>query len=211
MSEMIVELVAKTTNAQETCMAATAVCVNGKPNEKALRNAIRSGHGTVLEHAAFTFRVSGLSRVALAQLTRHRLASYDVQSQRYVDSSGNDYIVPGSVFGAGLDLDFIDAYYACLKCYDKMVEEGVPIEDARYILPQAVTTSLLFTMNARELLHFFSLRCCNRAQKEIRDMAWKMLKICQEEAPVLFEDAGPGCIRGHCPEVKSCGRPYEKE
>lgn len=211
MEDVKIELIRFTPDPDKICMEATAICVDGRPNETALRTAIESDHGTVMEHAVFTFRIEGISRVALAQMTRHRLASFDVQSQRYVDSSENDYIVPGSVFGAGLDLDFIDAYYECLKCYDKLVEEGVPIEDARYILPQAVTTDLVVTMNARELRHFFALRCCNKAQWELRGIAWKMLGLCKEVAPILFEDAGPGCLRRRCPEKKPCENPYPRE
>lgn len=89
-----------------------------------------------------------------------------------------------------------------------MINAGVPAEDARYILPQGITTKLYMTMNARELRHFFSLRCCTRAQWEIRALADEMLRLCKEVAPALFEDAGPGCVRGKCPEgEKSCGHP----
>jgi thymidylate synthase (FAD) len=90
-----------------------------------------------------------------------------------------------------------------------MMSKGVPAEDARYLIPQGVTCSLLMTMNARELLHFFSLRCCNRAQWEIREMAWQMLKTCRKIAPTMFGSSGPECVRGKCPEGKrSCKKPY---
>ena len=85
---------------------------------------------------------------------------------------------------------------------------GIPAEDARYLLPNGCTTNITITMNARELMHFFSLRCCNRAQWEIREMADKMLALCREVSPVLFSKAGPSCVRGPCPEgKKSCGKP----
>ena len=85
---------------------------------------------------------------------------------------------------------------------------GIPAEDARYLLPNGCTTNITITMNARELLHFFSLRCCNRAQWEIRELADRMLELCTEVSPVIFKDAGPPCMRGPCPEGKlSCGKP----
>ena len=92
------------------------------------------------------------------------------------------------------------------ELYRRMTEAGIPYEDARYVIPQAVETDLVMTMNARELLHFFSLRMCNRAQWEIRKLAEEMLKLCKKSAPLIFEKAGPGCVRGHCPEKKPCGK-----
>jgi thymidylate synthase (FAD) len=94
-----------------------------------------------------------------------------------------------------------------MELYQKMVDAGVPCEDARYVTPQAITTNLVMTMNARELLHFFSLRTCNRAQWEIRKLADEMLKICKKVAPIIFDNAGPGCVIGKCPEKKPCGYP----
>ena len=83
-------------------------------------------------------------------------------------------------------------------------------EDARFVLPNACETHITMTMNARELLHFFSLRCCNRAQWEIRALAREMLRLCKQVSPVIFESAGPGCVRGACPEgAKSCGQQAE--
>ena len=93
-----------------------------------------------------------------------------------------------------------------MNLYQRMVDAGIPTEDARYVTPQAVPTTLILTMNARELRHFFALRCCNRAQWEIRQMADQMLEMCKDVASELFEDAGPGCIRGHCPEAHPCGQ-----
>ena len=103
---------------------------------------------------------------------------------------------------------FDETMDAIWKAYGKLEELGIPAEDARYLLPNGCTTNITITMNARELLHFFSLRCCNRAQWEIREMADRMLEICREQSPVIFRDAGPPCIRGPCPEgKKSCGKP----
>ena len=103
---------------------------------------------------------------------------------------------------------FEDTMAEIWAAYGKLESMGIPAEDARYLLPNGCTTNITITMNARELLHFFSLRCCNRAQWEIREMADKMLELCREVSPVIFRDAGPPCVRGPCPEGKlSCGKP----
>ncbi|HPK86609.1 MAG TPA: FAD-dependent thymidylate synthase, partial [Atribacterota bacterium] len=100
----------------------------------------------------------------------------------------------------------------CISFYQEMVSRGIPAEDARYILPQAIATSIIFTANARELIHFFRMRCCNRAQWEIRELALKILKLVQEVAPGIFRDAGPSCLVGPCPEGEmTCGKPWIKE
>lgn len=207
---MKVELLAYTGKPEETCGDAAGMCYRSN-GERALKAAVAGGHESVLEHAVFTFRIEGVSRVLLAQLTRHRLVSFSVESQRYTDSQYNPVYFPESVENwerRGLVDDCIQKVFALYKA---MVGHGIPKEDARYILPQGITTNLVLTANARELRHIFSLRCCNRAQSEIRELAWEMLKLCKETAPKLFEDAGPGCIRGRCPEKKPCGHPYAKE
>ena len=95
--------------------------------------------------------------------------------------------------------------------YIEALAAGVPAEDARYLLPNAAETKIVITMNVRELLHFFSLRCCNRAQWEIREMAHRMLELAKPTAPFVFMDAGAPCIRGNCPEGKmTCGNPYPR-
>lgn len=171
------------------------------------RKVIGMGHESVLEHASFTFGVEGVSRVLLAQLTRHRLASFSVQSQRYCGAN-MELVIPDSMCIPELVDDIVAVRRAVEELYSKAVGFGVPEEDARYLTLQAGTTRLMVTMNVRELRHFFSLRCCRRAQWEIREMADEMLAICKQIAPALFEDAGPGCVRGHCPEgEKSCGKP----
>ena len=96
-----------------------------------------------------------------------------------------------------------------MNLYQRMVDAGIPAEDARYVTPQAVPTTLIMTMNARELLHFFSLRTCNRAQWEVRHLADEMLTICKRLAPRIFGHAGPGCVTGKCPEKKPCGHPRD--
>ena len=175
------------------------------------------GHESVLEHVTFSFGVEGVSRVLLAQLTRHRIASFSVQSQRYVSyENGFGFIMPDSIAALGEEavqqyqkqMDTIESWYVdWQKKLDKSKKSN---EDARFVLPNACETRLVVTMNVRELRHFFSLRMCNRAQWEIRKMAEEMFRICFNTAPALFMDAGPACIRGKCPEgEKTCGMAAE--
>ena len=205
--EMRVTLKAYTVGAENLCGEAAAMCTNGKNPKRALAHAMEAGHESIVEHAAFTFEVEGVSRVLLAQLTRHRLASFSVQSQRYCGAQ-YEWIVPPSIKAANYTTLYEVACSDSFTLYQRMVKDGVPPEDARFVLPEGWACRLMLTMNARELRHFFSLRCCNRAQWEIRELADKMLELCKGVAPALFEDAGPGCVRGACPEGKrSCGRP----
>ena len=167
------------------------------------------GHLSPLEHASFTFGVEGVSRALLAQITRHRIASFSVQSQRYVAKEQLDYILPPSIQALGEEAvaEFRADMEGAYQAYAKWRSRGVPPEDARFALPNAAETRMLVTMNARELLHFFSLRCCMRAQWEIRRLAWCMLGIVRREAPSLFKKAGPGCIGPGCTEgAMSCGQ-----
>ena len=167
---------------------------------------------------AFTFAVEGVSRALLAQLTRHRIASFSVQSQRYVSmAKGFDYVIPPAIEALGesekqefiRQMDTIHEWYCHWQEKLGGAKESAN-EDARFVLPNAASTRLLVTMNARELMHFFSLRCCNRAQWEIREMAWQMLTLCKQAAPALFEHAGPACVSGACPEEKNtCGKMAE--
>ena len=160
-------------------------------------------HQSPFEHVSFTFGIEGVSRAMLAQITRHRIASFSVQSQRYVEMGHFGYVIPQTIAENDEALD----EYQHLMClvrivYNKLIELGIPAEDARFVLPNACETRMIVTMNARELLHFFSLRCCKRAQWEIRAVADEMLRLCKEVAPTLFAKAGAGCVRGHCPEGK---------
>lgn len=199
-------------NPTSLCEVAAAMCTQSDKPAQALRAAMRSGHDSVLEHASFTFEIKGVSRVLLAQLTRHRIASFTVLSQRYVDQGNREYVMPDSIQDNELTSSlFADVVSQLDEIYEKLIRAGIPKEDARYILPQCITTDLIMTMNARELGHFFSLRCCNRAQTEIRLLADKMLQIVVKEHPELFKNAGPGCVRGHCPEAKPCGHPRNPE
>lgn len=208
---MKVELIAYTPTASGVCCDAAAVCTNSKNGYRSLQHSMASGHESVLEHAVFTFRVEGLSRAALAQMTRHRLASFSVQSQRYVRIRGIDLVMPESIRNSDFYVEAGSLLEDVMNLYQRMVDAGVPCEDARYITPQAVPTALIVTMNARELRHFFSLRCCNRAQWEIRQMADKMLRLCKKAAPEIFRGAGPGCVSGKCPEKIACGKPRQKD
>ena len=206
---MKIELISSTADAAKLCGEAAAVCTNSKNPENSLRHAVESGHESVLEHAVFTFRVEGLSRAALAQLTRHRLASFDVQSQRYVRIRSIDFVMPESIRNSPFYGEAGSPMEDVMNLYQRMVDAGIPCEDARYITPQAVPTTLIMTMNARELRHLFSLRCCNRAQWEIRRMADQMLTLCRQAASELFRNAGPGCVAGGCPEKHPCGVPRQ--
>ena len=206
-----IKLRAYTPDPDRICAEAAAICVDGKPSEKALRTALKSGHESVAEHASFTFIIENVSRVYLAQQTRHRIASYSVESERYVDIDKQNFLVPPSFDNTDLIYRVVEFLADARSLYDDLLEAGVKMEDARYILPQGITTKMMITMNGRELRHFFSLRQCNRAQKEIRYVADRMHELVSKVAPVLFEDAGPGCVRGDCPEARPCGHPRAKE
>lgn len=178
-----------------------------------LSTIMKSRHFSTLEHVSYTFAVDGVSRALTHQLVRHRLASFNQQSQRYVKfSDGVETVKPHTVEeNEEASRVFDEAIEAVIEGYQKLLDMGIPAEDARYLLPNAAETKIVITMNIRELLHFFSLRCCNRAQWEIREMAHKMLELVRPTAPYIFMDAGAPCIRGDCPEGKmTCGNPYPK-
>jgi thymidylate synthase (FAD) len=187
-----------------------------------VRGLVRSGHLSALEHASFTFAVDGISRACSHQLVRHRVASYSQQSQRYVRfSSDEGFIVPPRIAGSPeARAVFYEAMDNARRAYDRLVELGLAegrksesvLEDARFVLPNASETKIVVTMNARELRHFFSLRCCRRAQWEINRLAWTMRHLASSVAPLLFEGTGPGCMAAGCTEGKmSCGEPYSEE
>lgn len=214
---MKVTLLAYTENADAICAAAGKSCYSeessadllGKQDpEKTLSKIVGMGHHSVIEHASFTFSVEGVSRALTHQLVRHRVASFSQQSQRYVSLDEPTFVIPETVKADGESLKlYEDMMEKIWEAYKKL-QENVPPEDARYILPNGCTTNITITMNARELLHFFSLRCCNRAQWEIRQMADMMLELCMEVSPTIFRDGGPPCVRGPCPEGKlCCGNP----
>lgn len=222
-----VRLITHTPLPEETCAAAAKLCyasvdtdellrrISNTDQSRFLNRIMESGHLSVLEHASYTFAIEGVSRALLAQITRHRLASFSVQSQRYVSFSDSfRYIIPPSVKDLGEEavqeyarqMDIMQSWYS--EWQKKLGGKGEKSnEDARFVLPNACETRMIVTMNVRELLHFFELRCCERAQWEIRQLAFEMYRLCLATAPVLFRQAGPGCVRGHCPEgEKSCGK-----
>jgi len=238
-----VTLLAHTPNPEKTVACAAKLCyspstidtvMDGLTDEKVasfVDMLAEIGHESPIEHASFTFGIEGVSRAFLAQITRHRLASYSVQSQRYVKEAQFEFVTPPAVAENPEALAaFNEAMESCQKYYDQIaavLKEGYvkenlakgmdeksanraaekkAIEDARFVLPNACDTKMVVTMNARSLHNFFRHRCCNRAQWEIRDVADQMLKLCLEVAPHLFAGAGPSCVKGKCPEGNmSCG------
>lgn len=175
-----------------------------------------SGHVSPIEHVSFTFAIQGVSRALSHQLVRHRIASYSQQSQRYVDGSRFDYILPPSIAKNEQArerfvqcIDTIGEAYRDIKDMLEKAGHGQAREDARFLLPQAAETRVVATMNCRSLLNFFEHRCCMRAQWEIRALAMAMLRKCREALPVVFDVAGAPCDRlGYCPEGErfNCGR-----
>jgi thymidylate synthase (FAD) len=220
---MRVKLLSYTNQAEVLCATAARTCYSADTPSKILENVDESkagkfidnvvgmGHHSIIEHAYYTFSLEGVSRAMTHQLVRHRLASFSQQSQRYVSLLTPDYVVPITVKGKPeAEKRFKEAMEQAWDAYQKLAE-FIPVEDARYVLPNACTTNIMVTMNARELLHFFTMRCCNRAQWEIREVADIMLEEVLKVSPSIFKDAGPGCVRGPCPEGKmSCGHPRKK-
>lgn len=226
-----VQLLRHTYNAAEIAAMAAKLCysdadvmeiaqgVEKKSQAKFIRHVVAMGHMSVIEHASFTFGIEGVSRSYLAQATRHRLASFSVKSQRYVGAVKENgetfnYVIPPQIEALGETA--IETYRQQMETiqgwYNGWVEQlgnngERSFEDARFVLPNAAETKMIVTMNARELHHFFHIRCCNRAQWEIRDVAWQMLDQVLKVAPELFVNAGPNCVDGPCPEgKKACGK-----
>ena len=236
-----VELLTYTPDADKMVAAAAKLCyaksdidtllqgLTPEKTEKFLDMLADLGHESPVEHASFTFGIEGVSRALLAQITRHRLASFSVQSQRYVDKSNFTYILPPSIEAIPeAKEEFIRAMEEDAEHYEHLREtlteahtarliaqgrdpddarkaaEKMANEDARFVLPNACDTRMIVTMNTRSLRNFFRLRCCERAQWEIRDLAWQMLALVKQACPTLFRGAGPACLCGPCPEGKMC-------
>ena len=177
--------------------------------KKMVEKMVALGHASTIEHVSFTFGIEGVSRVLTQQLVRHRIASYDQQSQRYVAEHDFEYILPPTIAAQPAAREKFTALMKEIRqTYDELTEAGIPKEDARYVLANATETKILVTMNARSLLHFFNLRCCNRAQWEIRELAYQMLEQVKKVAPTLFKNAGASCVNtGRCPEgAMTCGK-----
>ena len=191
--------------------------ISREQQEDFVRQVVASGHVSPIEHVSFTFAVQGISRALSHQLVRHRIASFSQQSQRYVDGSAFDYILPPAIArNAAAKERFLrcleeigEAYRDVKAILEESGHKDKAKEDARFLLPQAAETRIIVTMNCRSLLNFFEQRCCTRAQWEIRAMAGAMLQQCQEVLPVIFSTAGARCERlGYCPEGEkfTCGR-----
>lgn len=191
------------------------------------------GHESPMEHVSFTFGIEGVSRACTHQLVRHRIASYSQKSQRYVNESGFDFIMPPEIEKVPeAKAEFEKQMNSLVESYNKIaeiltdkhtqtfLEQGLDekqavqkakkkaFEDARFVLPNACETKIVVTMNVRSLFNFFKHRCCNRAQWEIKAVADEMLRLCCQVAPNVFKKAGPSCVMaGKCPEGKmSCGK-----
>ena len=223
-----VTLIRYTTDPEATVALAAKLCYSeselpeltenilAKDNSKFISKLIEMGHLSPIEHASFTFTIEGVSRSFLAQITRHRIASFSVRSQRYVSEDSFNFVIPPAIedLGAAAVARFkgqMDTIMDWYRDWQAALGRGEKSnEDARFILPNACETKMVVTMNARELMHFFELRCCNRAQWEIRNVAWLMFEEALKVAPNLFKECGPGCLRGACPEGnKSCGKAKE--
>lgn len=244
---MRVYLIAHTPDPEKVVAAAAKLCysdssvetlmqgLDGEKTARFLQKLADLGHESPTEHASFTFAVEGVSRSLLAQLTRHRLASYSVQSQRYVKLDDFSFVLPPAIEAdAEAKALFLETMerdaeaYARLtqrlqeRYFDEYIAAGLSekaakskaekqsIEDARFVFPNACETKLVVTMNARSLMNFFRHRCCMRAQWEIRALAEEMLRLVYEKAPNLFKKAGPPCVAGACPEgAMCCGKTAE--
>lgn len=238
---MLVNLIAHTTDPERTIAAAAKLCysdaaietlLEGLTPEKTaafLQRLQDVGHASPIEHASFTFGVEGVSRTFLAQVTRHRIASFSVQSQRYVRLEDFRYVIPPEIeaipeakekFIEAMNADaakYLDLVKTLEDAHTKtLMAEGLDEkaarakaakqanEDARFVLPNACETKMVLTMNCRSLLNFFNLRCCRRAQWEIRAVADRMLELVLPLAPHIFAGAGPRCLTGPCPEGRIC-------
>lgn len=217
---MRVTLINYTPNPEETVAAAARLCYSPAGAEEIMEQLDQEkrdgflemltelGHFSPTEHVSFTFAIEGVSRALSHQLVRHRIASYSQKSQRYVNEGGFDFIIPPTVQKKPEALKVFQETMNLLQKSYATLQELVPKEDARFVLPNACETKLVATFNTRSLFNFFQHRCCVRAQWEIRMLANKMLAEVQKVAPVLFKKAGPLCeSAGYCPEGQmSCGR-----
>lgn len=242
---MKVTLITHTPDPEKIVAAAAKICysdssaselMDGLDDEKTAKFVemlASMGHESPIEHVTFTFGIEGVSRTFLAQITRHRLASYSVQSQRYVKQENFVFITPPEIADdEQLKKIYEDSMNSSLNAYNKLADlleqkhyddfiaggadektartraQKKAIEDARFVLPNACETKMVVTMNARSLLNFFRMRCCSRAQWEIKAVADQMLRLCVAEAPSIFKKAGPSCVMsGRCTEGKmTCGQ-----
>lgn len=187
---MRIELIKCTDSPIKTIAAIASVCYDSNPKDalKLVTHLYKSGHHSVLEHVYLTFEIDGISRACLAQLTRHRLASYTVRSQRYCKETDFDFVVPTTLDGE----IFRNQVKFLQKWYNSYVDSGVSAEDARYILPNACATKLVMSVNLRELIHIAEERLCKRAQWEIRELVTRMIEVVPAELRFMLK---PKCGR----------------
>ena len=209
---MNVNIISHTPDPMQAVELAAAKCYNSQPTKEGriAKSCFANGHTSVFEHAVFEFEIEGVSRALLAQLTRYRCASYTVRSQRYCDEGEFEYVTPDSIAN-----EYADEYQAFMlhsSCFYRfLVAHDIPKEDARFVLPNACTTTLVMTMNVRELTHFCNERMCTKAQWEIRTLANKIKDAVMEVDARLGKILVPECEKspnyGHYPQgSKSCGR-----
>lgn len=207
---MQINLISYTPNAIEALQSSIGNCYDKKVGEKGIEHCIKSGHHSVLEFVDFHFHIEGVSRALLAQLTRHRMASYAVRSQRYCVEDGFNFITPDSVYCNQNHPELLGEYLEIMDriryFYEHMVKKGIPAEDARYILPNATETIIDMKINLRSLLNFMNLRLCTRSQWEIRELANRMRDEISLIYPIFSTYMEPKCVSmGWCNETKSCG------
>jgi thymidylate synthase (FAD) len=200
---MRVKLLWSTPDAERTVALAMRRCYSSKPIEdlekeiqakpgyerELISKALRDKTFDVIEHAVFMFEIEGISRICSHQLVRHRIASYDQESQRFSAVEKEDFITPHSIQSHP---EALRVYEQVLKdsveAFKKLKELEVPKEDARFVLPQSIGTKLVITANARSLMHFFFQRTAVQAQWEIRELAELMLKECKRVTPSIFAE-----------------------
>ncbi len=242
-----VKLIAHTQDPEKVVAAAAKLCysaadidtlldgLTAEKNAEFVQMLASLGHESPTEHVSFTFAIEGVSRALLAQITRHRIASYSVQSQRYVRLEDFKFVIPPEIEKDEISKNlFLQEMQKQATAYcelanslktahtKQLISQGIDekqaarlaekkaIEDARFVLPNACETKMIVTMNTRGLQNFFRHRCCNRAQWEIQALADEMLKLVYPIAPSLFAKSGAPCAYGACPEGKmTCGKKQE--
>ncbi len=201
-------------------LVAESARVSGVPLAQSTREIIDlitdNDYSSALEHIYFTFDVTGISVALSRELLEHRIASHTARSTRYMEEKGFGYYVPEELERKGNDETaeiYSDAMKDANEAYTKLRELGVAREQARYVLPLALHTHYVVTMNVRSLINFFMLRLCVRASPEIRELAMRMYKICLEEYADIFSKIWcRGFTLGVCPEneVRPIECPFKK-
>ena len=218
----VVHLISKPENMLKTIYTACRTCYsadtpfeiyNSTDDEekmlKLIERVISSGHYSTIEHIQVSFAISNVSRACTHQLVRHRHMSFSQKSQRYVKEKGQfDYLTPNTIEkNEELNKKFDEFMAKVSEFYLELTEAGIPAEDARAVLPNAASTSMVASLNLREMIHLANLRLCTRAQTEIRILVKRMCDELVKEEPWLKEYLVPKCERfGFCDEDKSCGR-----